>query len=201
MSTRVAINGLGRIGRATLKIIHDTPELELVAVNDIAPADNLAYLLRYDSVYGRHGEKVGHHGDRLTVGEESYPVLSEKDPGSLPWKDLKVDLVLECTGIFTKRPDLQKHIDAGARQVILSAPAKGEEEVPFVVHGVNSADGEPIISTASCTTNCIAPVIEVIGASHRHREGADDDGPRLHHLAGTGRRAGRQMAARARGRD
>jgi len=163
MSTRVAINGLGRIGRATLKIIHDTPELELVAVNDIAPADNLAYLLSYDSVYGRHGEEVGHHGDRLTVGEKSYPVLNEKDPGSLPWKDLKVDLVLECTGIFTKRPDLQKHIDAGARQVILSAPAKGEGEVPFVVHGVNSADGEPIISTASCTTNCIAPVIEVMG--------------------------------------
>ncbi|WP_375260815.1 type I glyceraldehyde-3-phosphate dehydrogenase [Palleronia sp.] len=163
MTTRVAINGLGRIGRATLKIIHESPEFELVAVNDIATPDNLAYLLRLDSVYGRYGEEVGHDDDSLTVGDKRYRVLSEKDPANLPWDEMGVDLVLECTGIFTKKPDLQKHIDAGAKRVILSAPAKGEEPVPFVVHGVNEADDEPIISTASCTTNCIAPVIEVIG--------------------------------------
>jgi len=163
MTLRIAINGLGRIGRATLKIVHETPELELVAVNDIAPADNLAYLLRNDSVYGRYGEKVGHEGDDLTVGDRRYRVLGEKDPAALPWADLEVDLVLECTGVFTKRPDLQKHLDAGAKRVILSAPAKGDEEVPFVVHGVNEAGDAKIISTASCTTNCIAPVIEVAG--------------------------------------
>ncbi|MFW5654328.1 MAG: type I glyceraldehyde-3-phosphate dehydrogenase [Roseicyclus sp.] len=163
MTTRVAINGLGRIGRASLKILHETPEFELVAVNDVAPPDNLAYLLRYDTVYGRHPEEVGVEGDRLKVGDRTYRVLSETDPAALPWRELEVDVVLECTGVFTKRPDLQKHLDAGARTVILSAPAKGEEEVPFVVHGVNEAHGEPIISTASCTTNCIAPVMEVIG--------------------------------------
>jgi glyceraldehyde 3-phosphate dehydrogenase len=163
MTTRVGINGLGRIGRATLKIVHETPELELVAVNDIAEPDNLAYLLRNDSVYGHYGEAVSHDGDHLKVGDKSYRVLGEKDPTALPWGDMGVDLVLECTGVFTRKPDLQKHIDAGAKRVILSAPAKGEEEVPFVVHGVNEAGGEAIISTASCTTNCIAPVIEVAG--------------------------------------
>jgi len=163
MTARVAINGLGRIGRAVLKILHESPEFELVAVNDVASADNLAYLLSYDTVYGRHPEKVRAEGGGLKVGDRTCPLLNEKDPASLPWRDMEVDVVFECTGVFTKRPDLQKHIDAGARMVILSAPAKGEDEVPFVVHGVNEADGTPIISTASCTTNCIAPVIEVIG--------------------------------------
>jgi glyceraldehyde 3-phosphate dehydrogenase len=163
MTVRVAINGLGRIGRATLKIVHETPELELVAVNDIAPPDDLAYLLKYDSVYGRFGEEVRHDGDHLVVGAERYKVLGEKDPAALPWRDMDVDLVFECTGIFTKQPELQKHIDAGARHVILSAPAKGDGEVPFVVHGVNEVGDAPIVSTASCTTNCLAPVIEVVG--------------------------------------
>lgn len=163
MTTRIAINGLGRIGRATLKIVHETPELELVAVNDIAPADNLAYLLRNDSVYGHYGEQVGHDGDHLIVGDRRYRVLGEKDPAALPWAEMEVDLVLECTGVFTTKPDLRKHLDAGAKRVILSAPAKGEEDVPFVVHGVNEAGDANIISTASCTTNCIAPVIEVAG--------------------------------------
>jgi glyceraldehyde 3-phosphate dehydrogenase len=163
MTVRVAINGLGRIGRATLKIVHETADLELVAVNDIAPPDDLAYLLKYDSVYGRYGEEVRHEGDHLVVGAERYKVLAEKDPAALPWRDMDVDLVFECTGIFTKKPELQKHIDGGARHVILSAPAKGDGEVPFVVHGVNEVGDEPIVSTASCTTNCLAPVIEVVG--------------------------------------
>lgn len=163
MTARVAINGLGRIGRATLKILNESPEFEVVAVNDVAPADNLAYLLRYDTVYGRHPEEVRAEGGGLSIGDRTCRLLNEKDPASLPWRDMDVDVVFECTGAFTRRPDLQKHIDAGARTVILSAPAKGEEKVPFVVHGVNEADGAPIISTASCTTNCIAPVVEVIG--------------------------------------
>lgn len=163
MTTRVAINGLGRIGRAVLKIVHETPELELVAVNDVAPPDNLAYLLRYDSVYGRFGEEVAHDDDALIVGGKRYRKLSEKKPSKLPWAEMKVDLVFECTGVFTKRPKLQQHVDAGAKMVILSANAKGDDPVPFVVHGVNEAHGEAVISTASCTTNCIAPVIEVIG--------------------------------------
>lgn len=160
---RIAINGLGRIGRATLKIIQDTPELELVAVNDIAAPDDLAYLLKYDTVYGRYEKEVSHDADKLIVGGNTIRVLSEKDPAKLPWGDMNIDLVFECTGVFTRKPDLEKHLQAGARNVILSAPAKGEDGVPFVVHGVNQADGAHVVSTASCTTNCIAPVIEVIG--------------------------------------
>ena len=163
MPARVAINGLGRIGRATLKIVHEAPELELVAVNDIAAPENLAYLLRRDSVYGRYPETVTYEGDELIVGDQRYHVLGEKDPASLPWKDMEVDLVLECTGVFTTKSALEKHLEAGAKRVILSAPAKGEGNIPFVVHGVNEAGDGPIVSTASCTTNCIAPVIEVIG--------------------------------------
>jgi glyceraldehyde 3-phosphate dehydrogenase len=114
-------------------------------------------------VYGRYGEEVRHEGDHLVVGSERYKKLAEKDPAALPWRDIDVDLVFECTGIFTKQPEPQKHIDAGARHVILSAPAKGDGEGPFVVHGVNEVGDEPIVSTASCTTNCLAPVIEVVG--------------------------------------
>ncbi len=163
MATKVAINGLGRIGRATLKIVHESPDLELVAVNDVADAENLAYLLQYDSAYGRYREEVSHDTDALLVGSQRYRVLNEKDPEKLPWKDMGIDLVFECTGVFTHKPDLEKHLKAGAKHVILSAPAKGDG-VPFVVHGVNQADnGARILSTASCTTNCIAPVVEVFG--------------------------------------
>lgn len=162
MPARVAINGLGRIGRATMKIVLDTPELELAAINDIAPADELAYLLKYDTVYGRYEKDVGHEGDDLVIDGSRYPVLGEKDPTKLPWGNMSIDLVFECTGAFTRKPDLEKHIQAGATRVILSAPVKGDG-VPTIVHGVNHADGEHLVSTASCTTNSIAPVIEVIG--------------------------------------
>jgi glyceraldehyde 3-phosphate dehydrogenase len=158
----VAINGLGRIGRAALKIILDAPELNLVAANDVATAENLAYLLRYDTVYGRYEKPVKTGDNQLIVGGKTIRLLSEKDPAKLPWKDLKIDLVFECTGRFTKREDLEKHIQAGAKQVILSAPSKSEEVVT-AVHGVNTPEGNPtIISCASCTTNCIAPVAEVM---------------------------------------
>ena len=162
MPARVAINGLGRIGRATLKIVLDTPELELAAINEIAPADELAYLLKYDTVYGRYEKDVRSEGDDLIIEGNRYQVLSEKDPAKLPWGSMSIDLVFECTGVFTKKADLEKHIQAGAKRVILSAPAKGDG-VATVVHGVNHANAERLVSTASCTTNSIAPAIEVIG--------------------------------------
>lgn len=159
---RVAINGLGRIGRAALKIIRETPELELVAVNDIVPVDNIAYLLKYDTVYGRYEHEVKTNGD-LVVGGESYRYLSEKDPAQLPWDDMDVGLVFECTGIFRTKDELTKHIEAGADYVILSAPAKSDD-VPGVVYGTNTVDADQkIISCASCTTNCITPVVEIMG--------------------------------------
>ena len=158
----VAINGLGRIGRAAMKILLDTDDgLDLVAVNDIADADNLAYLLKHDTVYGRYQREVSVTDGGLQVDRKRIPVFAEHDPGKLPWADLGVDLVLECTGVFTTEQDLTKHIQAGASYVILSAPTKSAT-VPTVVHGVNGPDGEAhIISCANCTTNCITPVIEI----------------------------------------
>ncbi len=159
---KVAINGLGRIGRATLKIILDTPQLELTAVNDLIDLENLAYLLVYDTVYGRYSRKVEAGDNALIVDGKSYRFSSEKDPSNLPWKDLGVDLVFECTGVFRKSSDLEKHIKAGAKWVLLSAPEK-DGDIPTVVHGVNQAESSARkISCASCTTNCIAPVAEVM---------------------------------------
>jgi glyceraldehyde 3-phosphate dehydrogenase len=160
MST-VAINGLGRIGRAALKILLDADGLDLLAVNDIADAENLAYLVKYDTVYGRYHREVSAAEGALVVDGNRISALTERDPANLPWDDLGVDLVLECTGAFTTAEDLEKHIRAGASYVILSAPTKSET-VPTVVHGVNRPHGRPqVISCASCTTNCITPVIEV----------------------------------------
>ena len=160
---RVAINGMGRIGRATFKIALEKPELEILAVNDLVPVDNLAYLLRYDTVYGRYKREVQADHDTLIVDGKRYRVFSEKDPAQLPWKELDIDVVFECTGVFTRKEDLEKHIFAGAQHVILSAPAKGNDVIT-VVHGVNEPGGAvEIISCASCTTNCITPVVEIMG--------------------------------------
>jgi glyceraldehyde 3-phosphate dehydrogenase len=160
---KVAINGLGRIGRAALKIILDTPKLELVAVNDIVPAENIVYLLKYDTVYGRYEKTVETDGENLIIAGKTFRFSQEKDLARLPWSSLGVDVVLECTGVFTKREDLEKHVQAGANYVILSAPAKSDE-IATVVHGVNTVDGNThIIACASCTTNCITPVVEILG--------------------------------------
>lgn len=159
---KIAINGLGRIGRAALKIILDTPGLTVVAINDLAPLENLAYLLRYDTAYGRYEKPVESGPERLVVGGQSIRVLQQKDPAKLPWRELQIDLVLECTGRFTKREDLEKHIQAGARSAILSAPS-GSEEVVTRVFGVSQpGKPPPVFSCASCTTNCITPVAEVM---------------------------------------
>ncbi len=161
--SRIAINGLGRIGRAALKLILEEPSLELVALNDLMSADNLVYLLKYDTVYGRYEKSVQTNKQGLVIEGKDYRLFHEKDPSKLPWKDCRVDVVLECTGVFRKREDLEKHISAGATFVILSATPKSED-VPTVVHGVSVVNGSPqIISCASCTTNCITPVVEIIG--------------------------------------
>jgi glyceraldehyde 3-phosphate dehydrogenase len=163
MSTRVAINGLGRIGRSILKLVIDEPSFELVAVNDLVDAENLAYLLRFDTVYGRYTKPVAVNGGDLVVAGREVRTLRNRDPLALPWQELGVELVFECTGTLTRRADLEKHIRAGARIVLLSAPSKGGE-VETVVHGVNVPDGtSAIISCASCTTNCITPIVEVVG--------------------------------------
>jgi glyceraldehyde 3-phosphate dehydrogenase len=159
---KVAINGLGRIGRATLKILLDRDDVQVVAVNDLVPVANLAYLLKYDTVYGRFGKSVEHSEGNIKIDGAQIQVMSEKDPSNLPWKDLGADVIFECTGIFTKVEELQKHLKAGAKKVMLSAPAKSEG-INTVVHGVNTEQGnDEIISCASCTTNCITPVVEIM---------------------------------------
>jgi glyceraldehyde 3-phosphate dehydrogenase len=161
---KVAINGIGRIGRAAFKLILETAELELVAVNDLVPADNLAYLLKYDTVYGRYDKEVESDGDGLIVDGKRYKVFNQRDPAELPWGDLRVDIVFECTGAFTRKEGLEKHLQAGAKFVILSAPAKSEG-IGTVIHGVNVPEDSSVrmISCASCTTNSITPVVEIMG--------------------------------------
>ncbi|HEX6849544.1 MAG TPA: type I glyceraldehyde-3-phosphate dehydrogenase [Chitinophagaceae bacterium] len=159
---RIAINGFGRIGRAALKIIMDTPELEIVAVNDLMSIDNAVYLLRYDSVYGKYKYEVTVNDGQLHIRDKRILFVSEKDPSKLPWKNINIDVVIESTGLFTKREDAEKHIYAGAKTVVISGPTKSKG-TPTVVHGVNNADGKTIIfSCASCTTNSIGPIMEII---------------------------------------
>lgn len=163
MSMKVAINGLGRIGRAILKLAMDEKSIELVSINDLIDTENLAYLLRFDTVYGRFSKPVTIDGGDLIVAGRKLRTLHSRDPSELPWKQLGVDLVFECTGVHTRRDDLEKHIRAGARFVLLSAPSKGEE-VETIIHGVNKpGEVSSIISCASCTTNCITPIVEIIG--------------------------------------
>ncbi|HYG40863.1 MAG TPA: type I glyceraldehyde-3-phosphate dehydrogenase [Cytophagales bacterium] len=159
---KIAINGFGRIGRASLKVIMNLPELEVVAINDLMSIENASYLLKYDSVYGRYGAKVNFQDDYLHVGDKRIKFLSQKDPSQLPWKELNVDVVIESTGFFTNREDAEKHIKAGAKTVVISGPTKSKD-TPTVVHGVNTADGKTsIFSCASCTTNNIGPVVEIM---------------------------------------
>ena len=137
--------------------------MELVAINDLMALDNLVYLLGYHR-YGRDDKKVEIEGSDLVVAGKRYQYLSEKDPARLPWRDLGVDIVFECTGVFTRKADLEKHLQAGAKRVILSAPVKGEGDIPMVVCCVNVPGAScELVSCASCTTNCIAPVMEIMG--------------------------------------
>ena len=162
---RIAINGFGRIGRTVFKAILDKNiKADLVAVNDLTDIKTLAHLLKYDSVYGRYAKKITTTKDSLVVDGKKIKVLAEKDPAQLPWKKMKVDLVLECTGLFRTRDKASGHLEAGAKKVVISAPAKSED-IKTIVLGVNEnkiAKKDDIISMASCTTNCLAPVTDVV---------------------------------------
>ena len=161
---KIAINGFGRIGRNAFKILSARKDAEVVAINDITDAATLAHLLKYDSAYGIFDKDVEAKENSIVVDGKEIPVYAEKDPKNLPWRDLGVDIVIESTGFFTKPEAARAHIDAGARRVIISAPAKGEGAKTIVI-GVNEElveDADEIISNASCTTNCIAPIMKVL---------------------------------------
>lgn len=161
---KVAINGFGRIGRLVFRLMDSDPEFEIVAINDLTDAEQLAYLLKYDTNHRNYRvDEISFEGDKLVVGDKRIPVFAEKDPAFLPWKAMDVDVVFECTGAFTSLEKAMAHINAGAKKVIISAPAKGE--LKTIVYNVNhkTLDGsEQVISAASCTTNCLAPVLNVI---------------------------------------
>jgi glyceraldehyde 3-phosphate dehydrogenase len=186
MTARIAINGFGRIGRSSFKIAFDKPELEIVAVNDLTNPRILAHLLKYDTAYGIYDKEISIEEDGKVIRLEDNPgdkdfftktgtknyiviegkktlVLAEKDPAKLPWKDLNIDVVLECTGRFTQENSAEVHIKSGAKKVVVSAPTKGGD-VPIFLMGVNDSQylGQNIISNASCTTNCISPVIDIM---------------------------------------
>lgn len=161
---RVAINGFGRIGRYTAKLMLTHPQLNLVAINDLADRSAIAHLLKYDSVHGKYESDISLVSDKLRVNNHEINLLSKSDPKELPWKELNIDVVIECTGRFTHREGANMHLIAGAKKVIISAPSQ-EDSIPMVVMGVNDhlLDGtEQIVSNASCTTNCLAPMIQVL---------------------------------------
>src|SRR2546430_1094482 len=165
MAIRVAINGFGRIGRLVMRaaLEHASRELEIVGINDLGPVETNAHLLRYDSVHGRFPGEVTTGENWMDAGQGKIRVTAERDPTKLPWKELGVDVALECTGIFTKREQAAKHLEAGAKRVIISAPADGADFT--VVLGVNHEELKPdhrVISNGSCTTNCLAPVAYVL---------------------------------------
>jgi glyceraldehyde 3-phosphate dehydrogenase len=164
MKTKIAINGFGRIGRPALKIALEKENIEIVAINDLTDDKTLAHLLKFDSSYGIYGKSVEAGNGEIIVGGKKIKSLTEPDPTKLPWRDLGVDIVLECSGAFTKKEDAEKHLDAGAKKVILSAPPSGEG-VPVYLLGINENEYNPaenIISNGSCTTNCLAPMIRVL---------------------------------------
>ncbi len=167
MGVRIGINGFGRIGRNMMRAALDRPELEIVAVNDLTEADTLAHLLRHDSVHGAFPVPVEVKEDALIVGGKRVEVLSVRTPGDLPWKSLEVDVVVEATGIFASRDKSAPHLDAGAKKVVISAPAAGADLT--LCYGVNHDSYDPaahhVISNASCTTNCLAPVAKVLNDS------------------------------------
>jgi glyceraldehyde 3-phosphate dehydrogenase len=176
VTTRVGINGFGRIGRQVLRAAKQqgVADLEFVAVNDLTDTKTLAHLFTYDSVHRTYQGTVSAESDAICVDGERIRIFAEKDPGKLPWKELKVDVVLESTGRFTNAPDAQKHIDAGAKKVIISAPAKGEDIT--LVMGVNSdkydAKSHHILSNASCTTNCLVPMVKVVRDAFGFKHGS-----------------------------
>jgi glyceraldehyde 3-phosphate dehydrogenase len=173
MVKRIAINGFGRIGRLVLRHALQHPELQVVAVNDLVPPDNLAYLFKHDTVHGTYKKAAFSEGTNLIIDGKKISVCAEKDPTLLPWKNLNVDYVVESTGRFTRREDAEKHLQAGAKRVLITAP--GKDEMPTYVVGVNHTHFNPqkdfILCNASCTTNCLAPLCKVLLDSFGIEEG------------------------------
>ena len=169
---RVAINGFGRIGRTALRLLENDKDIEVVAINDLTDPVQLAYLYKYDSVHRTNKSKISFDSDELIVKNKKIKVFAEMEPSKLPWKALGVDIVLECTGVFTSKEKCKAHLDAGAKHVIISAPAK--DEVKTIVYGVNHNilnKSDEVISAASCTTNCLAPVLKLINDKFIIKEG------------------------------
>jgi glyceraldehyde 3-phosphate dehydrogenase len=173
MAIRIGINGFGRIGRNIMRAAMPFDEIDIVAVNDLTDAATLAHLLKYDSILGNLKADIRSSGDRITVDGDEFQVLAQKDPAALPWKDLGVEMVFEATGRFTKRDDAAKHLTAGAKRVVITAPAKGPDIT--VVMGVNHESYDPakhqIVSNASCTTNCLAPTAKVLHETYGLKKG------------------------------
>ncbi len=165
MTLRIGINGFGRIGRMVMRAGSQNPNIEFVAINDLVPADNLAYLLKYDSTHGRAEAEVRADGDAIVLNGKRIECLSERDPAQLPWGKLGVDFVIESTGLFTTTESAGAHLQAGAKKVVISAPAKSKD-IKTLVMGVNHEQYDPstdnVVSNASCTTNCLAPVVKVV---------------------------------------
>lgn len=164
MAVKIAINGLGRTGRCTLKsAISNKLDIDIVAINDLTDAKTLAHLIKYDTNYGIYDEEVEVEDKDITINGKKIKLFSEKDPEKLPWKDLNIDVVLECTGIFKDREGAMKHIKAGAKKVIISAPSDGDD-IPSYILGINADkyQGEDIIDMGSCTTNCLAPLVKIL---------------------------------------
>ncbi len=172
-SPRVAINGFGRIGRTLFRILSQRDDVQVVALNDLTDNETLAYLLRFDTVHGRYPGEVVLRGDVMSAGTQQAQLLEERDPAKLPWKALDVDIVVEATGRFRKREECARHLEAGAKRVILTVPSKDDIDATIVV-GVNDGDLKPehrIVSNASCTTNCLAPVAKVLHESFGIKKG------------------------------
>ncbi|MDD4036049.1 MAG: type I glyceraldehyde-3-phosphate dehydrogenase [Bacilli bacterium] len=205
---KVAINGFGRIGRLVFRLMSEDPDFNIVAINDLTDAEQLAYLLKYDTAHGGYKrDSISFEGNQLIIDNKRITIYAEKDPHDLPWGELGVDLVFECTGVFTSKEKCMAHSEAGAKKVIISAPAKGEEPVKTIVYGVNHniLDGtEDVISAASCTTNCLAPVLKIINDNFKIQKGYmttihaytnDQSVLDLAHKKGIGSRRGRAAAA------
>jgi glyceraldehyde 3-phosphate dehydrogenase len=173
MAIKIAINGFGRIGRAVFREALNNSNLEVVAINDLTDNATLAHLLKYDSIYGRYDKEISSNEESIIVDKNKFKIFSERDPEKLPWKDLKVDIVLECTGIFRDIEGASKHLKAGAKKVIISAPAK-EDSIPGYVLGVNADQidmNQDIMDMGSCTTNCLAPIAKVLNDNFKIKKG------------------------------
>ncbi len=204
MAIRVAINGFGRIGRNVLRAIAESgrKDIEVVGINDLGPVETNAHLLRFDSVHGRFPGTVTVDGDSISLGNGKIKVSAERDPSKLPWKELGVDIALECTGIFTAKDKASAHLTAGAKRVLVSAPADDADAT--IVYGVNHdtlTKDHLVVSNGSCTTNCLAPVAKVLERHRRHRDRLHDHDPRLYRRPADARHPAQGSLSRPRGGD